>query len=783
MNWKLISFCSLLTLISGTAQAQNQVAQVLKSEPVVLEKTADVLTPPVTAFLKSKNPETARIWVFFNDKGILRKEQFAAAASQVKIDEHALARRKKVGLESVTFADLPVSQKYIDAIVAAGGKFRRASRWLNAASFEIPHSRLSDIAALPFVNNIRPVAGYFPERDITSEPESVLPQFKPMAADALSYGSSYNQLQMVNAPAMHNLGFKGSGVIVAMLDTGYLKSHQAFAAAFSESRMLAEYDFIFDDGNTQNEAVDAASQHNHGTLTWSTLGGQTAGTLYGPAYGASFLLAKTEDVRSETPVEEDNWVAALEWADSLGADVISSSLGYSDWYSYSSFDGQTAITSIAAGTAASLGIVVCNSMGNSGPSAATLSAPADAFDIIACGAVDALGYIAQFSSRGPTFDGRIKPEVCAQGVNTYCAGTSSNTFYTTASGTSLSTPLVGGGVALLLSANPNLTPLQVRSALMQTASQAGSPNNNYGWGIIDLVKAYNWGANFRANTRIGFDSLTVQFTDSSLSSAYDWKWYFGDGDSSSLENPVHTYDALGLYDVTLVVQSSEGTLTRVKENYIAVVADTVLFVSDSVDAGGKLGVSVYLRNTQSLNVITLPLTFAGALDLTLDSIKYGARTGYFELLQPYYLNNFTKQVSLEMVANNGGGAPQLSPGFGEVAKLYFTAEGGAIPGEFAVIDSATISTRSIRLTSPILSFAPRVTQGYVICKGGLRGDANGSGGINILDATYLLAYLYKGGSAPPTTRSGDADSSGVLNILDVTFLISYLYKSGPPPGA
>jgi len=310
-------------------------------------------------------------------------------------------------------------------------------------------------------------------------------------------------------------------VIVAMLDTGYRKTHQAFAAAFSESRVIAEYDFIFDDFDTQNEAEDWTNQHTHGTYTWSTLGGQAAGTLYGPAYKASFLLAKTEDVRSETSVEEDNWVEALEWADGYGADVISSSLGYSDWYSYSDFDGATAITSIAASTAAGLGIVVCNSMGNNGPGAGTLSAPADAFDIVACGAVDAAGFIASFSSRGPTADGRMKPEVSAQGVNTYCASSSSNTAFTTASGTSLSTPIVGGAAALLLSANPYLTPLQVRSALMQTSSKASSPDNTYGWGIVDVLKAFNWGANFNAINRIGFDSMPVQFNDSSLESAYD----------------------------------------------------------------------------------------------------------------------------------------------------------------------------------------------------------------------------------------------------------------------
>jgi serine protease AprX len=272
---------------------------------------------------------------------------------------------------------------------------------------------------------------------------------------------------------------------------------------------LAEYDFIFNDYQTANEANDVSSQWDHGTYTWSTLGGAKTGTLYGPAFGASFVLAKTEDVRSETQVEEDNWAEAVEWADSLGADVISSSLGYSDWYTYASFDGHTAVTTIAANLATAYGIVVCNAMGNEGPNPGTLIAPADAYEIISCGAVGSSGTIAGFSSRGPTYDGRMKPEVCAQGVSTYCASSWGVTSYTNVSGTSLSTPLIGGCAAVLLSARPNLTPQQVRLAFMQTASKAANPDNTYGWGILNLAAALKWGANFTAANRIGQAPLSV----------------------------------------------------------------------------------------------------------------------------------------------------------------------------------------------------------------------------------------------------------------------------------
>ncbi len=308
----------------------------------------------------------------------------------------------------------------------------------------------------------------------------------------MNYGGSYRQLTQINVPNAHLAGYRGQGVRVCMIDTGYRKDHAIFAEAFTEGRVIAEYDFINDDTNTQNQAGDPSGQHNHGTYCWSTLGGALDGTHYGPAFEAEFLLAKTENVASETQVEEDDWAAAMRWADTMGADVISSSLGYSDWYVTANYNGDFCVTTKAADSAAAIGIVVCNSMGNSGPGATTLSAPADADSIVSCGAVDSNGTIAGFSSRGPTFDGRIKPEVCAQGVATYCATPTTTTSYGRVNGTSLSTPLIGGAAAVILSAHPSWTPMQVREAMMMTASQRCMPGNVYGWGIIDVMAAINY---------------------------------------------------------------------------------------------------------------------------------------------------------------------------------------------------------------------------------------------------------------------------------------------------
>jgi subtilisin family serine protease len=227
------------------------------------------------------------------------------------------------------------------------------------------------------------------------------------------------------------------------------------------------------------------------------LGGIREGQLIGPAFGATFLLAITEDVRSETPVEEDNWAVAAEWAERMGADVINSSLGYLDFdlpftsYTDRDMNGETALTTRAATMAAARGVVVVNSAGNGGFRADrnTLVAPSDGRLVIAAGAVDVMGNRAAFSSVGPTADGRFKPDVAALGVNTKVASRSGPDSYALANGTSFSSPLTAGAVALLLQAHPTYTVEQVLSALRSTASQASAPNNLLGWGILNAAAA------------------------------------------------------------------------------------------------------------------------------------------------------------------------------------------------------------------------------------------------------------------------------------------------------
>jgi hypothetical protein len=318
---------------------------------------------------------------------------------------------------------------------------------------------------------------------------------------AIDYGPSFTQLNNIKVVDVHNLGINGSGVIVGMVDDGY--TNHRVHSAMKNIRVLAEYDFIQRDSNTSRAPGEFFAQGLHGAYTLSALAGFENGKLVGPAYGASLLLAKTEVDSVEVRVEEDLYVEGLEWLERMGAEIVSSSLGYIDWYTFRDLDGKTATTTKAALVAARKGVLLVTAAGNQGhfrtrnpDSTGTLIAPADADSIVTVGAAASNLIIAGFSSTGPTFDRRVKPEVMAQGVNVYSANGATLTDYAFVSGTSLSTPLTAGVAALVLSAHPQLTPMQVREALIQTTQRVNDgtrtttwPNNFYGYGMVNALEA------------------------------------------------------------------------------------------------------------------------------------------------------------------------------------------------------------------------------------------------------------------------------------------------------
>ncbi len=429
-----------------------------------------------------------KVWVYFQDKGdprtILQKQR------QVPLLQKVQSRRNKVGLLESTWYDVPVNESYVQPVREIGAEILHYSRWLNGVSVFASADQIKSMAALAHVNSIQPVLTYRKNNPGTKLLD--LPLRSKLTNSDLDYGASQEQIEQINVHEAHNAGYFGQGVRVLVMDTGFYTQHEAFDSL----AIIARYDFIDRDTVVFDEdGKDPAGQHNHGTYTFSALGGYAPGKLIGPAFKAEFLLAKTERLDEEIQQEEDDYVAGLEWGESLGADVVSTSLGYLDWYTFQDMDGNTAVTTIAVDIAVSLGMVCVTAAGNENGQSGWghIIAPADADSVIAVGAVDKLGNIASFSSRGPSYDGRIKPEVCARGIGTACA-TPSKLEYTSVSGTSLATPLVGGAAAVILSAHPDWTPMMVRQALMMTANQWLVPNNDYGWGIIDVWAAINYDA-------------------------------------------------------------------------------------------------------------------------------------------------------------------------------------------------------------------------------------------------------------------------------------------------
>lgn len=464
-------------------------------------------------FAQKLNPETTeyRYWIYFKDKGeykpgdVLTPGSEGYNSAKSGLTEKALWRRSKVLAPEmlVNYNDIPVKQEYIDGVVKLGLTPHAVSKWFNAVSIKVKKEKLDEIKKLPFVEKIEGV-GYLEFVKITPGTKIINEQNRYYPAKTkYDYGYSYWQNEQINVPKLHNYGVTGYGVTVGMCDDGFnWRQHEALMTR----NVKDEYDWIFKDDSVQYQTQpnqmpgDSYDQDGHGTATMSTLGGYFPGQLIGPAFDVEFYLSKTEAGASETPVEEDYWLEALEWMESQGAEVVSSSLIYKPFdlpnnqYTYKDMNGKTTVIVRAAELAAKLGVVVVNSMGNeSQTTPPSIVSPPDGENVIAVGAVDSSGRIAYFSSNGPTADGRIKPDVVAMGVDVYAAASYSFTYdtagYSYTSGTSFSGPLTAGVCALILSVHPELTPQQVLEALKMTANKKDNPGNVYGWGLINAYDA------------------------------------------------------------------------------------------------------------------------------------------------------------------------------------------------------------------------------------------------------------------------------------------------------
>ncbi|MEO5616372.1 MAG: S8 family serine peptidase [Candidatus Eisenbacteria bacterium] len=493
---RYLQFCAVVAILAGSAIESRASARVGLSLSRLAAESPAAVVP---------------VWVYFTDRAGMERDPEALVATRAALTPRSLDRRRRRGtLSDVSASDLPVHAPYVRALLARGARLRGTSRWLNAASVEIPAGLAPELSRWPFVARVERVASGRPLRPVNvpsaspadagagidSSPDRDSPRLNFTPGDTAYYGGSFRQLNMMQAPALHGLGFTGAGILVAMLDSGFRVTHQALAGL----NVVATRDFIHGDLNVDDESgQDPSGAAGHGTATLACVGGRLPGVYSGSAFGASFALAKTEDIASETPVEMDYWQFGAEWADSLGADIIASSLGYSDFdspfpsYTYADMDGRTTTVTLAAVEAMRRGITVVNSAGNSGGAPwFYIIAPADADSMVAVGAVDSFNVVTSFSSHGPTSDGRTKPDVTAMGRSVLTIPLASNSTYVRLSGTSFSAPLVSGLAALLLEAHPAWTPVQVRDALRETALNHATPDNTIGWGLVQGVAAHQW---------------------------------------------------------------------------------------------------------------------------------------------------------------------------------------------------------------------------------------------------------------------------------------------------
>lgn len=431
--------------------------------------------------------DTLYAWALFRDKPLVK---------EIRIADRSLLRRKTAGFDRIGLGDFPVSEVSVAAVEAAGGRIRQRSAWLNAVSFSGSFSAVAAVARLGSVRAVVPVARWSRLPPVAT---SLLRKTVAVESDPW-YGLSYNQLALVGVPdAQRAAGYltgalPGHGVLIAFFDSGFLLDHKCFQRL--QACVVADSDFVDNDGDVGNPDQDGRS---HGATTLSLVGGYDPGTFVGAAWDARFVLARTEDDFSERHVEEDNWIAALEWSERLGVDVINSSLGYRYGfdsadidYPFSSLDGHTTMISMAADSAARRGLLIVNSMGNEGSAHgdSSVNAPADAEAVVSVGAIGLDLVLAGFSSRGPTADGRIKPDVVAPGLNVTIPRIGSFGQYTNGAGTSYSAPIVTGILALMKQCANSISADSLRLRLVTSCRYAPGqqePDNLYGHGIPDAL--------------------------------------------------------------------------------------------------------------------------------------------------------------------------------------------------------------------------------------------------------------------------------------------------------
>ncbi|MFK7969515.1 MAG: S8 family serine peptidase [Bacteroidia bacterium] len=437
-----------------------------------------------------------RVWLLLTDKG--PDEAVLVQNPEQVLSPVIIAKRQAKGL-SIDASDLPMHGEYLSQIRQQGVNILGTSRWLNAVAVEGSPEQLASLKELCFVQKTRPVrtlkAAKYTSGDTGPNPARI-----PMAGEEdlpMKYGDATLQNTMLNIQALHAQGFTGKGVRIALFDDGFeaVDTLDVFKHLWDENRVAAMYDFVGNDD-------DVFSGGHHGTEVMSTIGANLPGEMIGMAPDATFILCRTENGRSETRQEEYNWLAAVEWADSVGVDIIHTSLGYSEFdggvgdYTYEDLDGNTTIITRAADMAASKGIIVTTSAGNEGNGSwHYISAPCDGDSVLCIGAINKRLRRSSFSSWGPSSDGQVKPDVVALGSRTAVA--SRRNYISSSDGTSFSGPLMGGFVACLRQAHPKRDHMDIIKAVQMSGDQYNAPDDGFGYGIPDAGFADSLLSNFK----------------------------------------------------------------------------------------------------------------------------------------------------------------------------------------------------------------------------------------------------------------------------------------------
>lgn len=424
---------------------------------------------------------------------------YSISNPSVFLSQRALDKRARFNI-AITEQDFPVNPQYIQQIKAIDANIQVlcTSKWMNTVTVYCPDStKPATISALPFVTNVLPVADYDLQgmkKQLQTFENNYVSIVSNPAKDSmadLDYGEGYRQIALHNGHLLHKEGFLGNGMLIAVFDAGWagVDTSVYFHPLFENGQILGTRDLIPGRHNV-------FEGHYHGTIVTSTMAILAEGTLVGTAPKANYFFIRSEHPLSEELIEEDFWAQAAEIADSLGADVINSSLGYTTFrdfpqgdFTYEDVDGVTSIASRAATILGQKGVVVCVSAGNEGTSSwYHIGHPADAFDILAVGAANVMGHIAGFSSRGPSYDGRVKPDITSVGVNTTCIWPDDR--LGEADGTSLACPVAAGLCACLWQALPEKTASEIMQIVRESSSCYNNPNDSLGYGIPDFYAAY-----------------------------------------------------------------------------------------------------------------------------------------------------------------------------------------------------------------------------------------------------------------------------------------------------